>query len=132
MQNISSVAELKYAIQLLEVDQANKEQLLREQFCYTYESLKPINIIKNTIKDISSSPYLIENMVGSAIGLGTGFLSKKLIVGASGNIVRRIIGGIVEFGVTNLVSHQTSNLKSTGLSILQHIFKKKKHPEVNN
>jgi len=52
MQNITSVAELKYAIQELETERKVKEQLLREQFYLTYESLKPVNIRRNTLKNL--------------------------------------------------------------------------------
>ena len=46
MQNITSTAGLKNAIQLLEAEQAVKGQLLKEQFYITYESLKPVNLLK--------------------------------------------------------------------------------------
>ena len=62
MQNITSTAGLKDAIQLLEVEQGIKEQLLKDQLYLTYESLKPVNLIRNTLKEISSSPYMIDNI----------------------------------------------------------------------
>jgi len=46
MENIKSIAGISKAIQLLEIEQAEKGQLLREQFNLTYESLKPVNILK--------------------------------------------------------------------------------------
>jgi hypothetical protein len=54
MQNITSIAELKNAIQLLEVKQADKGQLLKEQFFLTFESLKPANLLRSTVNDIAS------------------------------------------------------------------------------
>jgi len=48
--------------------------------------LKPVNLLKSTLKDITSSPYLIDNILGTTIDLATGYLSKKLVVRASGNI----------------------------------------------
>jgi len=39
MENITSAAGLKNAIQLLEAEQADKGQLLKAQFYLTYESL---------------------------------------------------------------------------------------------
>ena len=47
MQNITSAAELKDAIQLLEAEQSIKGQLLRELLFLTYEGLKPVNLLKN-------------------------------------------------------------------------------------
>ncbi len=84
MQNITSIAELKNAIQLLEVEQADKGKLLKEQFYSTVESFKPANLIANTLNDIEKSPYLIENILGAAVGLVTGFYSNKLIFNCTG------------------------------------------------
>jgi hypothetical protein len=125
MQKITSSIELKNAIELLEEEQAIKGQLLKEQVFITYESLKPINLITSTLKDLSSSPYLIENIVGSAVGLATGYVSKKIVVGASAGILRKLFGSILQFGVTNLVAQHPDAIKSAGRYIIQNIFRKK-------
>ena len=125
MQNITSTAGLKNAIQLLEVEQAVNGQLLKEQFHLTYESLKPVNLLKGTLKDISSSPYLIDNILGAAMGLATGYLTKKIIVSKSGNMFRKLIGSVLQFGVTNIVAQHPDAIKSFGRFISQHIFRKK-------
>jgi hypothetical protein len=125
MQNITSIAGLKDAIQLLEIEQGIKGQLLKEQFYLTYESLKPINILKKTLKEISSSPYLIDNISGTAMGLASGFLSKKIFVGTSGNIFRKLIGSILQFGITNVVTQNSDIIKSVGHAIFQYFLRKK-------
>jgi hypothetical protein len=125
MQNITSIAELKDAIQVLEVEQVIKEQILREQLYVTYESLKPINILKKTLKEISSSPYLIDNISGTAMGLASGFLSKKIFVGASGSLFRKLIGSFLQFGITNVVAQNSSIIKSIGQAIFQYFIRKK-------
>ena len=125
MQNITSIAGLKNAIQLLEIEQGIKGQLLKEQFYLTYESLKPINILKKTLKEISSSPYLIDNISGTAMGLASGFLSKKIFVGTSGNIFRKLIGSLLQFGITNVVAKNSDIIKSVGQAIFQHFLRKK-------
>jgi hypothetical protein len=125
MQNITSIAGLKNAIQLLEVEQGLKGQLLKEQLYLTYESLKPVNLLRNTLKEISSSPYLIDNITGAGMGLLSGFLSKKIFVGASGNLIRKLIGSILQFGVTNIVAQNSEIIKSVGQALLQHFFRKK-------
>jgi hypothetical protein len=83
MQEISSFTGLQNAIQLLEAEQAEKRQLLKEQLYITYESLKPLNLIKGALNDISSSPNLLHNILGTVIGLGTGYVSKKIVVAGS-------------------------------------------------
>jgi hypothetical protein len=125
MQNITSVVGLKDAIQLLEEEQYIKGQLLKDQLFLTYESLKPVNLIRNTLKEISSSPYLIDNISGTAMGLLSGFLSRKLFVGTSGNFIRKIIGSFLQFGVTNAVAQNSEVIKSIVQALLQHVFRNK-------
>ena len=125
MQKITSSAGLKSAIQLLEVEQAVKEQLLKEQFHFTYESLKPINILKNTFKNIVSAPSLHDNFLGTIMGLATGYFSKKIFVGTSGNIFRKLFGSVLQFGVTKIVSQHPDTIKSFGQFIVQHFLTKK-------
>lgn len=126
MQNINSAAELKDAIQLLEAEQSIKGQLLREQLFLTYEGLKPVNLLKNALKEISSTPYLIDNISGTAMGLLGGFLSKKIFVGVSGNLIRKLFGSVLQIGVTNLVAQNSETIKSVGQALIQHFFQKKK------
>jgi hypothetical protein len=125
MQNITSSTELKDAIQLLEVEREVKRQLLIQQFHITYESLKPINILKSTVKDIFSSPSLGEDILGTTIGLASGYLTKKIAVGFSGNIFRKFLGSVLQFGVTNVVAQHPDAVKSFGKFILQHLAHKK-------
>jgi hypothetical protein len=125
MESINSTDDIRNAIQLLEDEQAIKLDLLKDQFYITYESLKPVNLIKSTIKEISASPYLVENILGTATSLATGFISRKIVVGASGNLLRKLFGAVLQFGVTNLVANHPEKIRAMGQSLIQHIFHKK-------
>src|SRR5664279_4090471 len=124
MQNITSSAGLKDAIQLLEVEQELRGQMLKDQLYITYESLKPLNLLKHTLKEITSSPYMIDNISGGAMGLVSGFLSKKIFVGTSGNLIRKIIGSILQFGITNVVAQNSGIIKSVSQALFHHFFHK--------
>ena len=125
MQNITSSVDLKNAIQILEIEKAINEQLLKEQFHITVESLKPINLLKSTLNDMSTSPSFINNILGTTIGLATGYISKKIFVGMSGNIIRKFIGSIMQLGVTNVVAQHPETIKSFGRSVIKHFLRKK-------
>ena len=125
MEKITCAAELKIAIQNLEFEQEVQGQLLKEQFFLTFDSLKPANLIKNTLQDITSSPYLLDNMLGSVMGMFTGFISKKIAVGASHNLFRKMAGSLLQFGVTNLVAQHSDILKSVGNFIIDRIRQRK-------
>jgi hypothetical protein len=125
MQNITSIADLKNTIQLSEAEKTLRMKLLKEQFYLTWDVFKPVNLIAGTLNDIAKSPFLVENVIGTAMGLATGYLSKVLIVGASGNKIRRLIGTLMQFGITNFVAQNSDSIKSFGRSVFQHFFRKK-------
>jgi hypothetical protein len=132
MQNINSISELKTSIQLLEEEQAEKLLLLKEQFYLTYEGLKPVNLLKNTVNDIVSSPLLVDNIISTATGLVTGYISKKVFVGASGGVIRKLLGSALQYGVTNIIAKHPETVKSAGKFILNILFRKKENQETNS
>lgn len=124
MENISCNAELQVAIQLLEAEQANKLRLMKIQFHLAYENLKPANLIKNTLKEISASPYLLDNLLSASVGLLTGYVSGKAVTGNSTNKFRKFLGIVMQFGVTNIIAQNPKMMKSFVQYISQRIFTK--------
>ncbi len=113
MENISTIAELKEAIQLREVEKSVHLQEMRENFSLTYENLKPANLIKSSMKEIGSSPYLFNNVLNVTLALAAGFLSKKaLMIGRSGNKSGKLLGLILQLGITNLIIYAPNAIKS--------------------
>ena len=131
MHNVTSLDELKNAIQLLEAEQAIKRQLLKEQLIITYDSLKPINILRRTLKEITSSQDLRDNILGTASGIASGYLSKKIFIGTSGNIFRKLIGSILQLGVSSVVSNHPDFIKTLGHTILQYLLRIKETSSKN-
>ena len=125
MQNITNSVDLKQVILLLEAEQSLKGQVLKQQFRLTYESIKPANLILNTLSEVVASPNLLENVIGYLLGLASGFVSKKVIVGHSGNIFRKFVGEAMKFGISNLVSNHSDGLKIFLQQVLLKIISKK-------
>ena len=126
MQNITSTAGLKEAIQLLEAEKSTSRKLLKEQFVNTYESFKPASLLRSTLRDISSSPNLVESILGTALGLGAGYLSRSILPGVTAMRFGKLLGPVLQLGVTNFVSKQSGNLRSLGEVMLLRIFRKKR------
>ena len=118
---------LNLAIDILQKKKEVEFELLKEQFHVTYESLKPINIIKSTLSDVASSPDIRNNLLNNVIGLTTGYLSKKVLMGSSRNPIKILLGTLFQFAIAKIVSKHTEGIKSTGENILLNIlsFKKK-------
>jgi hypothetical protein len=98
---------------------------LKAQFYVTYESLKPVNLLKSALHDISSSPFLIDNILSAAMGIASGFLTNKIFVGASGNMIRKLLGSVLQFGVTNVVAQNPDTIKSLGQTIVQFFLRRR-------
>lgn len=123
--NITSRVQLKNAIKVLEIEQAIDEHLLREHASAIYESFKPVNLLKNTLKDITSSSSLMSTILSTTLGLAGGYLSKKIVVGSSENVGRKLFGSVVQYGVTNIIAQHPEAIKSFGHYVIHHLFEKK-------
>ena len=125
MNKINQTEALNKTIAALQKKKEIEFSLLKEQFQITYESLKPINLIKSTLANVASSPELKNNVLNNVIGLTTGYISKKVILGNTRNPIKILLGSLFQFAVANVVSKHTESLKSTGEIILKRIFRNK-------
>ena len=112
MQNITTALELKESIRLLEVTQVAEGRICKEQFYVVLESIKPVNLIKNTFNEVVSSPNLMNSVLGTTIGLAAGYLSNKTVVGSSENLLQKLLGTLLQFGVTTLIIKNSESIKS--------------------
>lgn len=122
MKDLTSYDILQNSIQLAKEEQIIKRQLLQEQLNISYESLKPLNLLKGAIRDMSSSPSLGSNILGSVLGVGSGFLSNRLVVGTSGKLIRTLLGSFIQLGVTNLVAKHPDAIKNFGQYLKEHFL----------
>ena len=127
MQKIATIKELKMAVQELEMRQASEEGELKDQFHATLESFKPINLLKNTFREVSTSPDLKKDLVNTVIGLTTGFIGKKLLVGSTPNPIKKLLGVVLQFGISNMVAKHPERIKSVGIKFFNRIFNRH-HP----
>ncbi|MFZ2286097.1 MAG: hypothetical protein WAV93_03840 [Bacteroidales bacterium] len=126
MQTIKSAAGLKKAIQLLEAEHSVNGKLLKAQFYSTYETFKPVNLLRSTLHDITSSPNLIDNILGTTLGLATGLFSNLVFKGLAGPGLRRVVSPVLQSGVTSFISQHTGSLRSMGEIALLRIFRNKR------
>lgn len=115
---------LRSRVALLKAKQSGELILLKEEFFTVYESF-PSMLIKNSLRGLISTPQGGSyNILNAAIGLTTGFLSKKLLIGGSHNPVKKILGALLQFAVAKVVSKHPDTIKSTGGKLLKGIFSK--------
>jgi hypothetical protein len=125
MQPILSISELKLAIELLEIEKAIKEQSLKEQFYITYETFKPVNLLKSSLSDVAKNPSLIDSILGNLIGYSSGYLTRKILVGDSSNGFRNLLGSLLQFGVSRLLTQHADDILSFGRNMIQNFLRKR-------
>ncbi len=129
MNPISTTIGLKNAIRQLEIQQQEELSSLKQEFKRTQENLKPLNLLKNTFKSVVNVPDIKTDMINAAIGLTTGILTKKMVLGKTHNPLTKMLGIALEMFVTNKVSQNADQIRSTGGSILQKLFGRKNRTE---
>lgn len=125
MDKITNTTELKQAILLLEAKQTLEGGMLKEQFKITYESIRPINLIKSTLSELTADPGFKNDLLNTSISLAAGYFSKKLAIGSTNNPFKQILGSFLQMGVTSIVSKNSDGIKSTVLNLIQTLFAKK-------
>jgi len=126
--NIVSLTDLSEAIRELEEKWKGEGKVVKDQFEVAYESIKPINLIKSTLKEVVSSPELKGNVLNASVGLAAGFVSKAVYVGFSANPVRRLVGTLLMFGITNLVAKRGDVIGRIGRNLIATIRHNKPIP----
>jgi hypothetical protein len=127
MRKIHTADDLKEVIADLEKKKEVEEAAMKSEFHATYETYKPANILKNTLSEVSASPKFRHNLLNVALGLGAGYLSRRLMVGRQAGLLKRVIGTAVQFGVTSLIAKKGSDDDVTSKKgILKRIFSRPK------
>jgi hypothetical protein len=104
--------ELDKAIDLLEIQRDLKLEELKSQLSTTYESLKPANLLKESIDNIRESVELKSDLTESVLSIAVGYISKKILVGKSSSFFKIILGNLIQYGVTNFI-YKKVDLNST-------------------
>ena len=124
MQNVGSENGLKDAILQLEQQQAAQGAMVRTALQITHESLKPINLIKSAFHQAAESRELRSNVINTAVGLTTGYITKRILLKESSNPFKKLLGAAVMFGITNIVAKNPETVRSLGLGLLKIIRSK--------
>jgi hypothetical protein len=106
------VDSLRESIRLLEIKQAEEAKILKEQFSVTVESLKPVNLLKSSIKEMTSSADLKNNLFETVFSILGGYLSKKIMVNSKSGPFLKIAGAVLQFGVTTVLAQNAEKIRN--------------------
>ena len=110
MYTINSDKSLAEAIRNLEAQRTLELEILKKYTELTLHELNPVNIVKEKIHDglsnigetVSSTAFKT-GLLKTGIGLATGFLTKKILVGPNAGILKRLFGTAVQAAVSGFV-----------------------------
>ena len=121
----SAVDSLKESIRLLEIRQAEEGRALKEQFRITFESLKPVNLIKSSLNELTSSVEVKNSLFETIVSILTGYLTKKMMVSSNSNPLMKILGAVLQFGVTTLIAKNAETIRTYVMNLIERLV----HPE---
>lgn len=110
MYKINSDKTLAEAIRNMEAQRILELEILKRHAEFTLHELNPVNIVKEKLHDglsnlgetVTSAGFK-NGLLKTGIGLATGFLTKKLLVGPQAGILKKLLGTAVQAAVSGFV-----------------------------
>ena len=112
---VSAIQDLENRILKLEQVQVQQMADLNDLAANIVDSFSPSNILKSALKDVVHSPDLRNTAINTVIGIGAGFLGKKIYVGNSKNIFKKMTGSAVQFLIANFVKNKIPGIQKNNL-----------------
>ena len=116
--DIKNQLDLDLAIASLEKKTDIQKNLIANSFYQLQENLKPINIIKKHKEII---------LIG-VLGLGAGYLIRKLLVKKSTGLMAKTVVTLIQWGVAGLLSKNVHKLRPNGGPVARRVLNRNKLP----
>jgi hypothetical protein len=110
MENITTLTGLADSILLLEHKRVSERDLLELKVSEITSRLTPLNIIKESLSELSLAKDFKADLLDTSMGLAAGYLSKKIIIGSTENPIKKVLGAILQIGVTSFVAKNNEGL----------------------
>jgi hypothetical protein len=105
---IKNRAALVSVIAALEDKREREKQGIVDSFHGITDSLRPLQLIKRAYHKVQLPAGLAGNVVKVISVVGIGFVSKKLLLGKSNGLIKKIGGLLIELGVADLLTKKKS------------------------
>jgi hypothetical protein len=113
---------LKETIRILELRQEEEKELFNQQLRTTFESLKPANLIKSTLRDISHHTLeLKNNLLEAFLPLITNFISGRLVNKSRKNSFFHLIATMLQMALTNFAAKNSHAILSYFTDLLDYL-----------
>jgi hypothetical protein len=122
--SITNSEELAEAIAALELKAAAQKREIEESYYVVSEEFKPLNLVKNGVRSVFSGENKTD-LFNALIGLGSGLLSRKLLIGKTNGFIGKTVGKAIQWGMAGIVSKNAEKIKEKAGGIIDRLFKSK-------
>ena len=122
--SIRNSEELTDAIAALELKAVVQKREIEECFHIVEEELKPVNLVRNGVRSVFSGENK-GDLLNALLGLGSGVLSRKLLLGNSKGFIGKTVGKAIQWGMAGLVSKNAEKIKEKAGGIIDRLFRKR-------
>jgi hypothetical protein len=121
------------SIRQLEIQQTREGEELKAQFKATYESLKLVNLVKSSLKEVTESVEIKNSLFESIISVVSGYVSRKLMVSKKSNPFAKIVALVVQMGVTKFVANNAEVIREYIAQMIdKYLHPKAEEPEAKD
>lgn len=125
MKKVKNATDLQEAIRALELKATSQEKDIQQTFAAVSENLKPLNLVKSGVRSVLSGENK-EDLFNVVLGIGSGFLGRKLLIGKVNGAVGKTLGRAIQWGMAGLVSKNADAIKEKVGTFIDKLFKKHK------
>jgi hypothetical protein len=114
---IKTEADLRDLIEQTQLQRIQEGEALQAYARDTLESLKPANLIRSTLSDITKSQELKDGIITSTVALAAGYFIKTILQGRSDNNFRKLVGSAAQMTVTTMIANHPEKVKAAGKKV---------------
>lgn len=123
---INTQADLKVAILKLEEEKIRQKENLVLEVNRLKENLKPINLLKNSLQQVTE-PGVGKKILGVSALIGASVLSKKLAKISSRKIAGNLLGAVIKTAATGIAIKSGQTIKKGIGNIFRKLSRKHNH-----
>ena len=134
MESIQTKQDLQSAILHLEQRQLLEKNAMQKYYQESYEYMRPVNLLKTAINEITHADELKKDMLKAAVALAIGFLARKIIetyVVKSRTPVAIAIETILQIVISGWVAKNGNILKDIALYFFKTILQRKQQQQLS-
>ncbi|WP_130733571.1 hypothetical protein [Flavobacterium sp. J27] len=117
MRRVNENQLLDEKIRLLKIKHEHDFEILRAQYHTTIDSMKPVNIIKETIHDFKASKEIKNSLLETTLGIAGGFITRKMMVGKSASLFKKLSATVAQYFVSNFIKNKAEEMTSNEQNI---------------